>query len=139
MTESDPINDIKSTVDLDQSPGEMLAQAREEKGLTRIGVSELLGLTQSMVRDIELCRFEQFPTGVYTRGYIRNYCKLVEANEAQVLSAYDRYGETNEIPEAQPFGSAIVNIPKERSKQKTVFLTLLGIVIIGIVAWLVFS
>lgn len=133
MTNSGSEED-KETQELSQSPGEILAQAREGIGLSRIQVSELLGLTQGMIRDIELCRFEKFPSGIYARGYIRNYCKLVKADEAQVLAAYDRYGETNEIPEEQPFGNAQINIPKTGKMRVKTFI-LIGVVLFGLAVW----
>lgn len=106
------------------SPGEILAQAREEKGLSRLRTSELLGLTQGAVRDIELCRFDKFPSGIYTRGYIRNYSKLVGADEMQVLAAYDRYGETHEIPEEAPFGHSTTEPAEPPGKKRTLFIVI---------------
>ena len=104
------------------SPGEMLAQARDEKGLSRLRVSELLGLTQGAIRDIELGRFDKFPSGIYTRGYIRNYSKLVGADEVQILAAYDRYGETHETPEEAPFGHSISDTIESTDQKKIVLL-----------------
>ena len=88
-----------------QSPGEILARAREAKELSRVQVSEELGLTAAVIRDIELSRFEKFPSGIYVRGYIRNYCKLVGLEEEKILAVYDRFAENNPVPDESPFGS----------------------------------
>lgn len=120
------------------SPGQILTQAREEAGLTRLRVSELLGLTQGAIRDIELGRFDKFPSGIYTRGYIRNYSKLVGADEEQVLVAYDRYGETHEVPEESPFGHSAAETSDSSAKKQTIFLVV-GILIIVAICIYVFK
>lgn len=136
MVEADSADEESEISGSSPSPGEILAQAREEKGLSRIRVSELLGLTQSVIRDIELCRFDKFPSGIYVRGYIRNYSKLVEADLEEVLAAYDLYGETHETPEEAPFGGSIQNTPKNTYRNKLIAAV---IIVAAAVAFWVFT
>lgn len=120
--------------DAAQFPGDLLTQAREAQGLSRVRVSELLGLTQSAIRDIELNRFERFPSGIYVRGYMRNYSKLVGADEKTIMEAYDLYGETNEIPEESPFGSALPNAGESSGKKKGMILVAIVVLTLAIAA-----
>lgn len=120
------------------SPGEMLAQAREAQGLSRVRVSEILGLTQNTIRDIELCRFDKFPSGIYTRGYLRNYCKLVELDAEQVLAAYDKYGETHETPEESPFGSGDPASVELKSRGKLFVGIAVGVVLVILAGLILF-
>ena len=117
------------------SPGEILSQAREEQGLSRLRISELLGLTQGAVKDIELSRFDKFPSGIYTRGYIRNYSKLVGTDEGKVLAAYDRYGETHEIPEEAPFGHSVTESSDISSKKQILVFAVVMLITATLFYW----
>ena len=119
MSDVEHIESSDQNLSVEQSPGELLAQAREAKGLSRIEVSETLGLTVSVIRDIELSRFERFPTGVYTRGYVKNFCKLVDADLAEVMAAYDRHGEEHTVPEEAPFGTTRSHTEPNDSASRT--------------------
>lgn len=104
------------------SPGEMLAQSREAQTLSRLQVSEKLGLTETAIRDIELCRFDKFPSGIYVRGYIRNYCRLLGMNADEVLASYDEYGKTHDTPEESPFGHSAHHYEGMQKKQKNILI-----------------
>lgn len=138
MSEPDDQVQEEGQLDMGQPPGELLAQAREARGFSRVRVSELLGLTQAAIRDIELSRFEKFPSGIYVRGYIRNYCKLVAADENKVLEAYDCHGKTHEIPEESPFGSALPDTKKSNGKRVIIVVTLVALAAIAIASALWF-
>lgn len=123
-----------------QPPGELLAQARETKGLTRVEVSELLGLTVSVIRDIELSRFERFPNGVYARGYLKNYSKLVEADQSEVMSAYNRHGELHAIPDDSPFGSGHSHIESHAvARRRNIVIVSASVVVLTLVLILALS
>lgn len=137
MAEVESQESKQGSKESNHSPGELLAQAREDKGLSRVQISELLGLTTAVIRDIELNRFERFPSGIYARGYVRNYCKLVEADEIEILAAYDHYGETHEVPEEAPFGSALPASPT--AKPRWPIFAAVAVVVIGIGALLLLT
>ena len=121
----------------EQPPGELLAKAREAKGMSRIEVSELLGLTVAVIRDIELSRFERFPSGIYTRGYVKNYCKLVHANESEVMTAYDRHGENYGVPEESPFGANTERDERVKVNRRPVLFLLLIAALTALTLWLI--
>lgn len=132
----------ESQISLEQSvpgqpPGEILAQAREREGLSRLQASEKLGLTETAIRDIELSRFEKFPSGIYVRGYIRNYSRLVGIDAEQVLRSYDQYGKTHDTPDESPFGHASHLDDDTKNKQK-LMLIVGACVLVGLLMFAIF-
>lgn len=74
------------------SPGEMLREAREARGLSQSEVAARLNLRVSLVRDIELDRFDQQTATTFTRGYLKIYARLVGISEDEVVAAYETLG-----------------------------------------------
>ena len=74
------------------TPGVILKEARELKGLSQSDVAHRLNLRISLVREIELDRFDQKTASTFTRGYLKTYARFVGVDEELVLQAYDRLG-----------------------------------------------
>ena len=70
------------------SPGEMLAAERKKLGLRQEEVAESLKITASRLKAIEQNNYSDFPSETYTRGYLRNYARLVNLDEKVVIDAY---------------------------------------------------
>lgn len=73
-------------------PGAILRTTREAKNYSLPKVAKELGLTESSLRNLEKNCFDRFPAGIYVRGYLRNYCKLLEIDDAEVLALYYQVG-----------------------------------------------
>jgi cytoskeleton protein RodZ len=70
-------------------PGEMLAEARRKRALSQQEVADKLNFRVSLVSDIELEKFDKSLPETYNRGYLKNYAKLVDISEYDVLTSYD--------------------------------------------------
>lgn len=79
----------KSVEDL-PSFGEQLKKAREEAGLTKEKVSQLLSLPERYLDYLEEEEMEKLPANVYTKGFLRKYAKLLELDENELVSEYER-------------------------------------------------
>jgi cytoskeleton protein RodZ len=85
------------------SIGEQLRLARESRGLDISTVAEQLHLKQSTVLALEGEDFSRLPARVFVRGYYRNYARLMELPEEQLLRAFDaRCPEGEECSAAPP-------------------------------------
>lgn len=73
-------------------PGQMLKDARKALNLSIEDVAERLNFTITMVRNIEAEQFDDKLPATYTRGYLRNYAKLVELDQNEVLASYEMLG-----------------------------------------------
>lgn len=113
------------------TPGSILKGAREEKGLSQADVAHRLNLRISLVREIELDRFDQQTASTFTRGYLKTYARFVGVDEDLVLNAYDRLGVTGKsMTEMHSFSG---RTHREANEYKIRFISW-GIVILLLVA-----
>ncbi|MBN8430822.1 DUF4115 domain-containing protein [Microbulbifer salipaludis] len=70
--------------------GEQLRAAREQAGLTADELARRLCMTADKLEALEQDALEHFPGSTYVRGYIRNICKELGADETPVLAAFAR-------------------------------------------------
>jgi len=74
------------------SPGRMLRDARENHGLSQQQVANKLNFRKTLVEEIELDKFDLNIPEAFNRGYLRNYAKLVNIAQEDVLNSYDQLG-----------------------------------------------
>lgn len=70
--------------------GEKLKRAREEAGLTQEKIAQLLILPVKYLAWLEQGEMEKLPADVYSRGILRKYAKLLEADSETLLSEYEK-------------------------------------------------
>ena len=80
-------NENGSTAKL-TDPGGKLREVREALGYSTERISRDLGLTESAIRDLENNNYDKFPAGIYVWGYLKNYCKLLDLPQQEILDAY---------------------------------------------------
>ncbi|WP_087503090.1 RodZ family helix-turn-helix domain-containing protein [Pseudomonas sp. SID14000] len=78
-----------------QNPGELLRQARENRGWSQAEVARKLNLTVSSLNHVETGAFDKLPGHTFARGYIRAYAKLMDLDQAALVEAFDRYTGTH--------------------------------------------
>lgn len=61
--------------------GNEIRRIREEKGLTLEDVTEVVKIRTNFLEDIENGNFDNFPSGVYVRGFVRSYLRFLGAEE----------------------------------------------------------
>ena len=66
-------------------PGLFLKQLREARGLSVKDVAERTKVGSFQLQGIEEHRFEVLPAPVYLRGFIKEYARVVEAPDAEVV------------------------------------------------------
>jgi cytoskeleton protein RodZ len=88
---SQPLRDEdQPTMDALESPGKRLRIARQAKGLSQSDAASQLHLGVAMVKALESDDHDRLPGPVFVRGYIRNYARLLELDEAELLSTFER-------------------------------------------------
>lgn len=115
--------------------GRRLAETREAQGLSIEDVSNRLRLSTRQVKALEEDDFTVLPEAMITRGFIRNYARLLELDAEPLLEAY-RAQVPSEPPRAISISSA--NIPISDKSQHPWMLYLLGGVLIAVLlgVWL---
>lgn len=77
------------------NPGEILRQAREEKGWQLAEVAAQLNLTAHSLAQLEAGEFDRLPGHTFARGYVRAYAKLLGLDQAELVGIFDRYTGTD--------------------------------------------
>ena len=80
------------------SPGKQLREAREARGMTLPETAMKLHLR--MLTALEADDYDQLPSAIYVRGYLRNYARLLGLDAERIVAAYDDSEE--EHPELKP-------------------------------------
>ena len=73
-------------------PGTMLKEGREKLGLTQSEVAKRLNFRLSLVNDIENENYPSDVPSTFTRGYLKNYAKLVQVPVDEVLASFEMLG-----------------------------------------------
>ena len=74
-----------------ESPGKLLREAREERGLTLEDVAAMTRIPKTMLDHLESDRFEEYVAEVFARGHLRNYANELCIDADEVLKAYEQH------------------------------------------------
>ncbi|QOL26977.1 DUF4115 domain-containing protein [Thalassotalea sp. LPB0316] len=116
-------------------PGRLLSDARQAKGLTIEQVAEKLNFRKGLVIDIEADQFDRTLPSTFNRGYLKNYAKLVEVPEEDVLSSYEMLGVAEkQSTEMQSFSKITKKQAQNRSLMWLSYL-ILAVLIGSTLVW----
>ena len=129
--------------------GTTLRDARERLGLDLAECERATRIRAGQLRALEEGRFEKLPEPPYTRGFLRTYAGLLGLDGDRLVAEYDRLlGEDDRLGAhaLQPLPPPETRIealrgrlpPPRRPRRTTVlrWLSVGGIVVLGILAWL---
>lgn len=77
-----------ATITLADSVSTLLLQAREERGLERTEVASRIKVPCRYIERIEEGRYHEIPEDVYSRIYLKAYCKFLGLDVARVYGLY---------------------------------------------------
>lgn len=109
-------------------PGQMLSEARKTLSLSQKDVADKLNFKLSLVKDLENEHFDKSLPETFNRGYLRNFAKLVNINEEDVLASYEMLGVAEKQgAEMQSFSKLTT---KQAENNRIMWITYLIIAII---------
>lgn len=118
-----------------QTPGQMLREARFAQDQSEAQVATRLYLSRSVVRFIENDQYDKLPGTTFVRGYLRSYARLVNVPGDKVMEAFDALGVAKEHA---PMLAPITRVKKEVSVNDSsirwvtylIIATLIGLVVV---------
>jgi cytoskeleton protein RodZ len=130
MTPDEQRDPTSTTPKTEQSPGKLLAAAREHAGFSQEDVARELYMTLTKVRALEGDDFSRLHSDTFIRGYLRAYANLLKIDAEEIIAVYDK--------QAQRLGLVEVFVPKapESSNKKT-WLFVVFIAMALLVLWLI--
>ena len=115
------------------SPGKQLREAREARGMTVPETAMKLHLHQRMLTALEADDYDQLPSPIYVRGYLRNYARLLGLDAEHIVAAYD--GSEEEHPELKPPLKAPSQVSSSDKPVKAVTYLLTLVLVLLLLAW----
>lgn len=77
-----------------KSPGTLLKEARESKGLSLTEAAALTRIPRTILSHIEHDRFDEFKAPVFARGHLRNYARELGLAPEGVLKSFEKLNGT---------------------------------------------
>jgi len=71
-------------------PGKLLANARTDAGFNQQEVAQKLHLNITVIQCLEADQYKKDIPDAFARGYLRNYAKLLEIDEQEVIALYSQ-------------------------------------------------
>jgi len=115
--------------------GHQLQLARQAKELSQQDVSNTLRLSLKQISDLENNNFSSLPEPMVTRGFIRNYARLLGLDAEPLLAAY-RAQVPDRLPDSIVTQSSIrYEMPVKQSRLSFKFILIALIFISAILMW----
>jgi cytoskeleton protein RodZ len=116
-------------------PGQILSDARKKMGLTQDDVAKNLNFRTTLVDEIESEVFDKNIPETFNRGYLRNYAKLVNVSQEDVMASYDQLNVAKtQASELQSFSRGTEKLA-ESNRIMWVSYLILAILIGSTVVW----
>lgn len=120
------------------TPGQLLAQAREQKGLSQQQVADSLHLRLAVVQFIEADDYAQLASATFVRGYLRSMAKALGVDEKQVFDAYQQLGYEQPGTDNVTMHSFSRRKVKERNESRlkwVSYVIILAVLVLVLVWW----
>ena len=120
------------------SLGEKLRQAREAKGMDLRDVADNTRITLEYLRSIEDDNYKSLPGGIFNKGFIRSFAKVVGIDEKEALADYNnlmaQQGTVTTIADDEPISrpnKVLLNENQDSSPFTRIFLALIVLGLVG--------
>jgi cytoskeleton protein RodZ len=134
--ESDDLAEAPDDIDV-VGPGAMLKAAREMRGLSQQQVANKLNFRIHLVENIEVDKFDCSLPEAFNRGYLKNYAKLVNIAQEDVLKSYEKLAITqNHCAGMQSFSKGTEKQAEHNMLMWVTYLILAILVTATVVWWL---
>ena len=117
--------------------GASLREARESQKLTLENVASQLRLSDKQITALENEDFDSFGSAMLTRGFIKNYARLLKLDPEPLLEAHRAsVPQDQEQSIAYRAGELVASESFGVSKAKV--LVLIGVLVLGLLAWVIY-
>lgn len=116
-------------------PGALLKRAREQQGLTQDDVANKIYVKPATVDALEQDKIDGTMSVTFTKGYVRNYAKLLGLDHVMIIEEFDRIHSTpKSSAQLQSFSQRVA---KQAHDDRWMMVTwvILFLIIAGVVAW----
>lgn len=120
----------------DRSPGAILSAAREQHQWSVDDVSAQLRLSPRQVMALESNDFSALPEASITRGFMRNYARLLEIDAEPLLAAYRSHTAPESYAISIPSANILISTSNRRPWKMYVIASLAVLLLVG--CWILY-
>lgn len=118
--------------------GVLLQNAREQHGLSIDDISNRLRLSPRQIKALESDDFAALPEAMITRGFIRNYARLLGLDAEPLLQAYRAFVPSSDSPRAISIQSENILISGSNKRPWLMYMLASLVIALLVGAWLVY-
>lgn len=111
MTDSQALPSSALPITSEVSVGDALRRAREAQGFSVAEAANALKLNARQIEALEGGRFDELPGLAFTRGFLRNYARLLKLDAAPLLASLEVPGDSASV-ELTPASNAHGHMPQ---------------------------
>lgn len=119
--------------------GANLRQARISQGLTLEDVSAQLRLSEKQITALEEDNFDGFGSAMLTRGFIKNYARLLSLDPEQFLDAHRKIAPHDQVQSIVYTSELAVPLANSRTNRHAMWIMMISFIVlasIGLVTYL---
>lgn len=117
--------------------GEKLRQAREERGISIMEVSEQTRISPLYLEAIENDDYAPLPGGIFNKGFVKTFAKYVGVDESEALQDYTRLvtqqSGSEDSTEPQTYKPEVLT--DDRASASNLITIIFAVVILGLMTW----
>lgn len=117
--------------------GASLREAREAQKLTIEDVCSQLCLSDKQIKALEEDNFDSFGSAMLTRGFIKNYARLLKLDPEPLLEAHRKVAPQDQA-QSIAYRAEGLAASENIGVSKTKLLVIVGILVFGLIAWAVY-
>lgn len=121
--------------------GEKIRQAREERGITIMEVSEQTRISPLYLEAIENDDYSPLPGGIFNKGFVKSFAKYVGIDENEALQDYAQLitQQTGSEDNMDPQTYRPEVLTDDRTSSSNLLTIVFAIVILGLMTWGILS
>lgn len=119
------------------SAGKVLRTAREEKNLDIDDICSYLRLSRRQVQALESDDYAALPEATITRGFIRNYARMLELDAEPLLEAYRSHSSSDQ-PRPISIQSENIRIPGNDQRPWLIYIFASVLIVLLVTAWVIY-
>lgn len=118
--------------------GTVFFAARKAKSLTQQDVSSTLRLSLKQIEALETDNFAVLPEAMITRGFIRNYARLLELDAEPLLDSYRARVQDKSLNALSVQTSLYQVVPNKSSQSWVKYAVVSALVLLCLLAWFIY-
>lgn len=129
-------NQAEQHEQVSRGPGQILKQAREQANLSSQDIADKIKLKRALIEDIEQDNYDVNISLTFIKGYLKLYAKYAQADEAEVISAFEKLSTQEKEPaKLQSFSRRVANQANDDKLMMVTYMVIAVVIALVVIWW----